>query len=203
MRRARRGPPRHARVVKIERGAGYRCGSIACDILRIADQHQGEHLTQQRSEGLPDDNEIFRTACPHVAGIACACRGHGAAHAGRNFLRRRMSDPTLVIKGMPSDLKHCLFMFNEAARNGRSMSDEAVCLLATARAVRETVCRRTRNPQAIGQILKDLQGLPLLDARARWTRRSTTRRVCPGEGAAATYANTAVNTTLSATRPLP
>lgn len=75
-----------------------------------------------------------------------------------------MSDTTLVIRGMPSDLKQ--WLFNEAARNGRSMSDEAVCLLATARAVRETVCRRTRNPQAIGQILKDLQGLPLLDARA-------------------------------------
>ena len=69
-----------------------------------------------------------------------------------------MSDMTMLIRGMPSDLKQ--WLSDEAARNGSSVSDEAVCLLETARALRESASRRARNPQAIARILKDLQRLP-------------------------------------------
>lgn len=75
-----------------------------------------------------------------------------------------MSDTTILIRGMPSELKQ--WLADEASRNARSTSEEAVCLLKTARALRESAPRRARNPQAIARILKDLQGLPVLDARS-------------------------------------
>ena len=45
-----------------------------------------------------------------------------------------MSDMAMLITGMPSELKQGLS--DEAARNGRSISDEAICLLEEARAQR-------------------------------------------------------------------
>lgn len=75
-----------------------------------------------------------------------------------------MSDTTMLIGGMPSELKQ--WLSDEAARNARSVSEEAICVLEAARASREYASRRARNPQAIGQILQELQDLPVLDARA-------------------------------------
>ena len=74
-----------------------------------------------------------------------------------------MSDTTMLIRGMPSELKR--WLVDEASRNARSTSEEAICLLEGVRAVRESP-RRARNPQTIARILKDLQGLPVLDARS-------------------------------------
>lgn len=74
-----------------------------------------------------------------------------------------MSDATLLIKRMPSELKQWLAA--EAARNARSMNKETIRLLEEARALRETAARPGRNAQAIAQILKDLQALPVQDAR--------------------------------------
>lgn len=70
----------------------------------------------------------------------------------------------MSIRGMPSELRQ--WLADEAARNDRSMSEEAICLLEAARALRESALGSARSPQAIEQILKDLQALPLLDARA-------------------------------------
>jgi 3-polyprenyl-4-hydroxybenzoate decarboxylase len=58
------------------------------------------------------------------------------------------------------------WLANEASRNARSTSEEAICLLKTARALRESAPRRARNPQAMARILKALQALPVLDARS-------------------------------------
>ena len=74
-----------------------------------------------------------------------------------------MSDMTMLIMGMPSELKR--WLSDEAARNGRSISDEAICLLEEARARREAATRPARNTQAIARLLKDLQAMPVLDAR--------------------------------------
>ena len=74
-----------------------------------------------------------------------------------------MSDATLLIKRMPSELKQ--WLAEEAARNARSMNKETIRLLEEARALRETAARPVRNAQASAQILKDLQALPVHDAR--------------------------------------
>ena len=74
-----------------------------------------------------------------------------------------MSDATLLIKRMPSDLKQ--WLVNEAARNARSLNKETIRLLEEARAVREAATRPARDTQAIARILKDLQTMPVLDAR--------------------------------------
>jgi len=73
-----------------------------------------------------------------------------------------MSNTTMLIRGMPSGLKQ--WLADEAARNDRSMSEEAICMVEAKRALRESAPRRARNPQARGQILHDLPGLPVLDA---------------------------------------
>ena len=75
-----------------------------------------------------------------------------------------MSDATLLIKGMPADLKQ--WLADEATRNARSMNKETIRLLEEARAQRESATRPARNTRAIARILKDLQALPVLDARA-------------------------------------
>lgn len=75
-----------------------------------------------------------------------------------------MSETTMIIRGMPSGLKR--WLADNASRNARSISDEAIRLLEAARASRESSPRRARNPQTIARILKDLQGLPVLDARS-------------------------------------
>ena len=74
-----------------------------------------------------------------------------------------MSDATLLIKRMPSDLKQ--WLVNEAARNARSLNKETIRLLEEARAVREAATRPARDTQAIARILRDLQTMPVLDAR--------------------------------------
>ena len=74
-----------------------------------------------------------------------------------------MSDATLLIKRMPSELKQ--WLASEAARNARSMNKETIRLLEEARAVREAATRPARDTQAIARILRDLQTMPVLDAR--------------------------------------
>jgi Arc-like DNA binding domain len=74
-----------------------------------------------------------------------------------------MSDATLLIKRMPSELKQ--WLADEAARNARSMNKEAIRLLEEARALREAAIRPARDTQAIARILKDLQSMPVLDTR--------------------------------------
>ena len=54
-----------------------------------------------------------------------------------------MSDMTMLITEMPSELKQ--WLSDEAARNGRSQSDEAICPLEEARAQREAATRPARN----------------------------------------------------------
>jgi len=75
-----------------------------------------------------------------------------------------MSDATLLIKRMPSELKQ--WLADEAARNARSMNKEAIRLLEEARALREAARRPTRDTQAIARILKDLQAMPVRDTRS-------------------------------------
>ena len=60
-----------------------------------------------------------------------------------------MSDMTRLIMGMPSELKQ--WLSDEAVRNGRSISDEAICLLEEARAQREAATRPARDTQAIAR----------------------------------------------------
>jgi len=74
-----------------------------------------------------------------------------------------MTDATLLIKKMPSELKQ--WLADEAARNARSMNKETIRLLEEARALRQAATRPARDAQAIARILKDLQAMPVLDAR--------------------------------------
>ena len=74
-----------------------------------------------------------------------------------------VSDATLLIKKMPADLK--LWLAREAARNDRSMNKETIRLLEEARALRENASKPERDNEAIQQILKDLQALPIKDKR--------------------------------------
>ena len=74
-----------------------------------------------------------------------------------------MNDATLLIKKMPADLK--LWLAHEAARNDRSMNKETIRLLEEARALRENTPKSARDNKAIGQILKDLRALPVMDKR--------------------------------------
>ena len=74
-----------------------------------------------------------------------------------------MSDATLLIKRMPSELKQ--WLADEAARNARSMNKETIRLLEEARALREATVRPARDTRAIARILKDLQAMPVLDTR--------------------------------------
>jgi hypothetical protein len=75
-----------------------------------------------------------------------------------------MSDATLLIKRMPPELKQ--WLADEAARNARSMNKESIRLLEEARAQREAASRPASDARAIARILKDLQALPVLDARS-------------------------------------
>lgn len=74
-----------------------------------------------------------------------------------------MNDATLLIKKMPADLKR--WLAHEAARNDRSMNKETIRLLEEARALRENAPKSARDSKAIGQILKDLRALPVMDKR--------------------------------------
>ena len=74
-----------------------------------------------------------------------------------------MNEASLLIKKLPSGLKQ--WLADEAARNARSVNDETISLLEEARALRESATRPARNTQAIARILKDLQALPVVDAR--------------------------------------
>ena len=92
---------------------------------------------------------------------ACIFRYHYGIHSV--YSRLRMSDATLLIKRIPSELKQ--WLADEAARNARSMNKETIRLLEEARAQREAATRPARNTQAIARLLKDLQAMPVLDAR--------------------------------------
>ena len=74
-----------------------------------------------------------------------------------------MTDTTLLLKKMPSDLKR--WLAGEAARNDRSMNKEAIRLLEEARALRENNSKPARDAETIEQILKEMQALPVLDER--------------------------------------
>lgn len=75
-----------------------------------------------------------------------------------------MSAATLLIKGIPSELKQ--WLSEEAARNARSMNKETIRLLDEARALRQAAAKPARNAHAIARILKDLQALPVRDTRS-------------------------------------
>jgi len=74
-----------------------------------------------------------------------------------------VSDATLLIKKMPSELKQ--WLADEAARNARSMNKETIRLLEEARALRESATQPARDTLAIARILTDLQAMPVLDTR--------------------------------------
>ena len=75
-----------------------------------------------------------------------------------------MSAATLLIKGIPSELKQ--WLSEEATRNARSMNKETIRLLDEARAMRQVAAKPARNAHAIARILKDLQALPVRDTRS-------------------------------------
>lgn len=74
-----------------------------------------------------------------------------------------MTDATLLIKKIPSDLKDWLAA--EAQRNGRSMNKETIRLLEEARHVRTKERKPARDAQSIADILQAMHNLPVLDAR--------------------------------------
>lgn len=74
-----------------------------------------------------------------------------------------MSEVTMLIKKMPSDLKQ--WLADEAARNDRSMNKETIRLLEEARALRQNAPKPARNTKTIERILKDLRATPILDKR--------------------------------------
>ena len=74
-----------------------------------------------------------------------------------------MSEATLLIKKMPSDLKDWLAA--EALRNHRSMNKETIRLLEEARSLRDKASRPARDAHSIEGILQAMQSLPVLDAR--------------------------------------
>jgi hypothetical protein len=74
-----------------------------------------------------------------------------------------MTDATLLIKKMPSDLKDWLAA--EAQRNHRSMNKETIRLLEEARSLRDKAGKPARDAQSIVGILQAMHALPVLDAR--------------------------------------
>ena len=74
-----------------------------------------------------------------------------------------MTEATLLIKKMPSDLKDWLAA--EALRNHRSMNKETIRLLEEARSQREKGGKPVRDAQSIAGILQVMHSLPVLDAR--------------------------------------
>ena len=74
-----------------------------------------------------------------------------------------MTEATLLIKKIPSDLKDWLAA--EALRNHRSMNKETIRLLEEARSLRSGAGRQARDSQAIADILQAMHSLPVLDAR--------------------------------------
>jgi len=74
-----------------------------------------------------------------------------------------MTEATLLIKKMPSDLKDWLAA--EAVRNHRSMNKETICLLEEARRLRDQAGKPARDAQSIAGILQAMRALPVLDAR--------------------------------------
>ena len=74
-----------------------------------------------------------------------------------------MTDATLLIKKIPSDLKDWLAA--EAQRNRRSMNKETIRLLEEARRVRSKAGKPARDGQSIAGILQAMHNLPVLDAR--------------------------------------
>jgi hypothetical protein len=74
-----------------------------------------------------------------------------------------MTEATLLIKKMPSELKDWLAA--EAQRNHRSMNKETIRLLEEARSLRDKVGKPARDTQAIAGILQAMRTLPVLDAR--------------------------------------
>ena len=74
-----------------------------------------------------------------------------------------MTDATLLIKKIPSDLKDWLAA--EAQRNRRSMNKETIRLLEEARSVRDKAGKPARDAQSVASILQAMHKLPVLDAR--------------------------------------
>ena len=74
-----------------------------------------------------------------------------------------VSDATLLIKKVPSDLKDWLAA--EALRNHRSMNKETIRLLEEARSLRDKAGKPARSVQSIAGILRTMHALPVLDAR--------------------------------------
>ncbi len=74
-----------------------------------------------------------------------------------------MTEATLLIKKIPSDLKGWLAA--EALRNHRSMNKETIRLLEEARSLRDTAGKSARDSQSIAGILQAMHALPVLDAR--------------------------------------
>jgi hypothetical protein len=74
-----------------------------------------------------------------------------------------MTEATLLIKKMPSELKDWLAA--EALRNHRSMNKETIRLLEEARSLRDKAGTPARDAQSIAGILQAMQALPVLDAR--------------------------------------
>ncbi len=74
-----------------------------------------------------------------------------------------MTDATLLIKKIPSDLKDWLAA--EALHNHRSMNKETIRLLEEARSLRVTAGKPARDSQSIAGILQAMHALPVLDAR--------------------------------------
>lgn len=78
-------------------------------------------------------------------------------------IRFNLSDATLLIKKIPSDLKDWLAA--EAQRNHRSMNKETIRLLEEARSLRDKAGKPARDNQSIAGILQAMHALPVLDAR--------------------------------------
>ena len=74
-----------------------------------------------------------------------------------------MTEATLLIKKIPSDLKDWLAA--EALRNHRSMNKETIRLLEEARSLRDRAGKPERDSQSIANILQAMHALPVLDVR--------------------------------------
>lgn len=74
-----------------------------------------------------------------------------------------MTEATLLIKKVPSDLKD--WLAGEARRNHRSMNKETISLLEEARSLRSKAGKPTRDAQSIAGILRAMHALPVLDPR--------------------------------------
>ncbi len=74
-----------------------------------------------------------------------------------------MTEATLLIKKMPSELKD--WLVGEAQRNHRSMNKETISLLEEARSLRSKATGPVRDAQSIAGILQAMHALPVLDPR--------------------------------------